>query len=424
LGRQISKLIPDYIQIGTTVGIGLITALSGYTELDIVVQGRYTLVAVGPLTLKIYIAISGLILIALGVYYHSRFAYLLGLAWGTFLWWSSQDAWPKLIGKTPQFEGDFYFGRFHDDEGIMLTFEMIFLVILTLFGLAKALCELASISSSNASEAIPKGRLLLVVIGIANIASGCLFGPPIILSPETASGIKAGARTGLSAVVTGILFVLSVFFAPIFTAIPAAATSPVLIMIGMILFQNVKVIDFTSKYGIAAFICLTLIPFTDSIFGGLGFGYVTFLVISILNGDVMENVRQFLVYYLSDRDGPSQQSGDKGDPPPSLRRASSAEGFQQQPSTGPQADLDGRGGDLIELGMMKRPPSYSDLASHQQGQPAAAAGDQPIPREGSGELSFPEVVHRARRNTMQLLQSVMADVDLENDILKPDLSRF
>jgi AGZA family xanthine/uracil permease-like MFS transporter len=408
LGRLISKLIPEYIQIGTTVGIGLITALSGYTELDIVVQGKYTLLAVGPITSEICIAISGLILIALGVYYHSRFAYLLGLGWGTFLWWSSQYAWPKLIGKAPQFEGD-SIGAFHDDNGVLLTFEMIFLIILTLFGLAKALCELAYITTTF--EAIPKGRLLLVIIGIANLASGSIYGPPVILSPETASGIKAGARTGLSAVVTGTLFLFSIFFAPFFTSIPAAATSPVLIMIGMILFQNVKAIDFTNKYGIAAFICLTLIPFTDSIIGGLGFGYATFATISFLNGDFKVYIEKFFTYYFGDESAANQGG----------RVGNNEEDMIQLPATASRVRR-----------RVQKSNSNNDLAATTAEGNEDKDNEEKIERDPEPEPvvtrerrnSAIVVVERARRNTISLLHSVIADVDLENDIVRAEMTRY
>jgi AGZA family xanthine/uracil permease-like MFS transporter len=293
--RLLSKFIPPYIQLGTTVGIGLITALSGYQEVEIVVRGKYTLLSVGKITPEICIAMSGLIGTAVGVYYHSKYAYFLCLVWGTFLWWASQDAWPSSIGADPEFEGTI-FSSFSDNNGTLITLQMCFLMLLTLFGLAKALCELAGIMA-NDNETIPRGRIVLIVIGLCNIFSGCIYGPPFVLSPESASGIKSGARTGLSSIVAGFGLLLTMFLAPLFTAIPEAATAPILIMIGGVLFQNVKNINFSKKYGIAAFVCLTLIPFTNSIIAGIGFAYVTYVIISFLNGDVWKNVKKIYYFY-------------------------------------------------------------------------------------------------------------------------------
>jgi AGZA family xanthine/uracil permease-like MFS transporter len=457
LSRLISKVIPNYIQIGTTIGIGLLTALSGYTEIDLVVPGRYTLLTVGTIDSQICIAISGIILIALGIYYHSRFAYLIGLVWGTFLWWSSQNAWPSSIASIPDFSGDF-FGPFHDSNGILVTFEMIFLIILTLFGLAKALCELAYITTTF--EAIPKGRLLLVIIGLANIGSGFIFGPPIILSPECASGIKAGARTGLSSVVAGIIFLLSIFFAPLFTAIPSAATSPVLIMIGMILFQNVKYIDFSSKYGIAAFITLTLIPFTDSIMGGLGFGYATFFIISFLNGDVKENVEKFFSFYFGSSSEEEEDKGDhnhKGGGRNSLNRLSkgksdvdmialpiTSKGRRTRGKGGSGAGSDTSNSSTEESNSVENLESAHNSAhndatddpttvasndnpsSEQPSSPSGPAsptspGGNPRNRRAS---SAAIVMQKVRRGTVAFLNDAITDMNLENDIVKIDTTRF
>ena len=77
--------------------------------------------------------------------------------------------------------------------------------------------------------------------GLTTVLSGYFSGPPILISPESAAGIKAGAKTGISTLVCGILFGIATFFYPIFAAVPAAGTAPLLIMVGVMLFANVKV---------------------------------------------------------------------------------------------------------------------------------------------------------------------------------------
>lgn len=306
LGRFITKMIPKYIQIATTIGIGLLTVLSAFVEIRLVVQGKYTLVAVGKITDEIIIAFSGLILIWIGNYYHSKVSYLIGLAWGTFLWWTSQDLWPTLWAEVPTIKAVDFHDISDSANTIALVFQIVILLILTLFGLAKALCDLALITPPD--DSIPKGRYIVVIVGACNILSGLISGPPIILSPETASGIKAGAKTGLSAIVCGSFFLLSVFFAPVFKSIPPAATSPILIMVGLILFQNIKKIDFSNLYGIPAFVCMTLIPFSDSIIAGLGFGFVTYIIISIITGDIKRLFQDFVEYYFPSEERVSIQT--------------------------------------------------------------------------------------------------------------------
>ena len=105
--------------------------------------------------------------------------------------------------------------------------------------------------------------------GLFTIISGCMGSAPILLSPESAAAIKAGAKTGLSVVVCGFLFLLSIFFTPFFSSIPYAGSSPVLIMIGVMLFQNVGRIDWKNHCeATPAFIVLFYIPFTYSVIQG------------------------------------------------------------------------------------------------------------------------------------------------------------
>lgn len=77
--------------------------------------------------------------------------------------------------------------------------------------------------------------------GLTTVLSGYFSGPPILISPESAAGIKAGAKTGVSTLVCGCLFGIATFFYPVFAAVPAAGTAPLLIMVGVMLFANVKV---------------------------------------------------------------------------------------------------------------------------------------------------------------------------------------
>ncbi len=442
LARFISKLIPEYIQIGTTIGIGLITALSGYQEIGLVEQGRYTLLSVGKITSKICIAMSGLIIISILVYYHSKVAYFIGILWGTFFWWSSQSLWPTEWVSTPILTGDF-FTSVENNDLILFIFEMIFLIILTLFGLAKALYSLVDNNNSNntaaASEAIPKGRILLIVIGVANIVSGLLYGPPIILSPECASGIKAGGKTGLCACITGIFFIFSIFFSPLFTSIPSAATSPVLIMIGMILFTNVQKINFSTKYGIAAFICLTLIPFTDSIMSGIGFGYITFIIISFLNGDVKGFMKMFYQLYCpcssssssdtsEELDKEEEEGGGDGKETTTTATTTSMsnedEGSSKEHHSG--SSISRLAGKIIQLSpnstrgyrSIEKGSHENNEDSIQPVEPATLTTTHTGSTHGRRASLADDVVERARRDAVAFLQTVVtSEVDLENDFV-------
>jgi AGZA family xanthine/uracil permease-like MFS transporter len=137
--------------------------------------------------------------------------------------------------------------------------------------------------------------------GLTTVLSGLGSGPPILLSPESAAGIKAGARTGLSTCVCGVLFCLSIFFSPIFEAVPHAGTAPLLVLVGVILFQNVKRVDWSViKEAVPAFCVLFFIPFTYSILQGVAFGYITYVSINAFTGDLWTNMNLFRAYYIGE----------------------------------------------------------------------------------------------------------------------------
>jgi adenine/guanine/hypoxanthine permease len=292
LGSTLTLLIPECIQASTTVGIGLLTALAGATEINLVVRGEYTLLEVGKLTNEVVISLTGLAVLGMAITRHSRFAYILALAYGTLLWWMVEDDWPKHYTATPTLESHALHAA--SPATVNLIFSLIFLNILTLYGLARALCDLAGLTSSTDDTSIPRGRILIFIIGLCNILSGVCYGPPIILSPESVGGIKAGAKTGLSAIIGGILFLFSIFWGPFFTHIPSTGTSPVLMVIGLFLFLNIYRINFKEpKDGIPAFCCLFFISFTNSILCGVSIGYAVYGVLHLFTGD--------LYYDLKDR---------------------------------------------------------------------------------------------------------------------------
>lgn len=182
----------------------------------------------------------------------------------------------------------------------------MFLTLLTAFGMAKALSDMAGILKDDGS--VPCQQWLILIIGAVNIASGLFFGPAFTILPETQAGIRAGAKTGLSAVVCGLLFIGALFFGPFFMAIPPAATSPLLVVVGMVMFLNIQRLDFTDyKYTFPAFCTLFYIPFTSSTLCGLVVGYFCYTVISIFTLDIIDNTKDIIEFYLPDCFKPSEK---------------------------------------------------------------------------------------------------------------------
>jgi hypothetical protein len=145
----------------------------------------------------------------------------------------------------------------------------------------------------------PRNRWIYVVCGVATLVSGLLSGPPVLISPESAGGIKAGAKTGLSTVVCGILFGLSVFFGPILENIPNAATAPLLLAVGIVLFQNVQKLNWKLiTDSTPAYVVLFFIPFTYSILQGVVIGYLVYLILGVLTGQIFYSSLDLWLFYF------------------------------------------------------------------------------------------------------------------------------
>jgi AGZA family xanthine/uracil permease-like MFS transporter len=106
---------------------------------------------------------------------------------------------------------------------------------------------------------------------------------------ESATGVEEGGRTGLTAVATAALFLLALFFTPVFTAVPAAATAPALVVVGAMMMRGVGGVDWRRlDEAVPAFLTLTVMPFTYSIANGLAIGVVSWVAIKVLTGKARE----------------------------------------------------------------------------------------------------------------------------------------
>lgn len=129
-----------------------------------------------------------------------------------------------------------------------------------------------------------------MTVDAVGVSFGSLLGTSTITAfVESASGVGAGGRTGLTAVTCGIMFLLCLFFAPIITLVPNCATSPVLILVGALMMEAIKDIDFSDwTEGFPAFLVIALMPFTYSIANGVAAGLIVYPLMKIVAGRTSE----------------------------------------------------------------------------------------------------------------------------------------
>ena len=135
------------------------------------------------------------------------------------------------------------------------------------------------------NEKLPRIKPALLADAIAT-SVGAVFGTSTTTTyVESSAGVGAGARTGLASVVTGVLFLVAILFAPIFTAIPGFATAPALIFVGFLMISAILKVDFGDlTEAVPAYLCLLAMPLMYSIAEGIAIGVISYVVINVICG--------------------------------------------------------------------------------------------------------------------------------------------
>lgn len=134
-------------------------------------------------------------------------------------------------------------------------------------------------------EKLPNIKQALLADAIATSAGAVLGTSTTTTFVESSAGVGAGARTGLASIVTGFLFLIAIFFAPIFTAIPGFATAPALIFVGFLMVSSIIKVDFNDlSEAIPAYLCMLAMPLAYSISEGIAIGVISYVAISVCCG--------------------------------------------------------------------------------------------------------------------------------------------
>ena len=208
-------------------------------------------------------------------------------------WNLNVPAWPDQIVDLPDFSllGEFsLFGSF-ERVGVVTALLFIFTLLLADFfdtmGTMTAIGAEAGLLDEEGTP--PNSKRILIVDSVAAAAGGAASVSSNTSYIESASGVGEGARTGLASVVTGLLFLLSTVFAPLVEIIPNEAAVPALVLVGFLMMQQVRHIDWDDvEIAIPAFLTIALMPFTYSISVGIGAGFVAYVLIKVVRGKIAE----------------------------------------------------------------------------------------------------------------------------------------
>jgi len=313
--------VPAQLKVAISVGIGLFIALIGFVDAGFVRRLPDAAQSTVPVQLGqngqlagwpvLVFAIGLVLVIALWVR-HVRGAILISIIATTIIaivveavfdvgssadspkgWSLNVPSWPDKIFDTPHFDtlGHFSLLGSFQNVGVVTSILLIFTLMLADFfdtmGTMTAIGAEAGLLLPDGTP--PNTRSILVIDSLAAAAGGAAGVSSNTAYIESASGVGEGARTGLSAVVTGVLFLLATFVAPLVAIIPSEAAVPALVLVGFLMMQQVKGIDWDDlEIAIPAFLTIVLMPFTYSISVGIGAGFLAYVLIKVVRGKVAE----------------------------------------------------------------------------------------------------------------------------------------
>jgi adenine/guanine/hypoxanthine permease len=297
--ERIIGAIPYTLKLAITCGIGLFIAFVGLRNGGIVVASQATFVTAGDFTSgSTALCLAGLTLTIVLVARRVPAAIVLGMAITTVVGLvvpneagGTVTTWPSTLVAAPaspapvllQLDLAFLTSMtgFFQALPLILTLLLVdmFDNIGTLIGVAKRAGLL------EADGTLPRAGRVLVADSLAAILSALLGTSTVVSYIESASGVEAGGRTGLTTLTTAACFLLALFLAPLFLAVPAAATAPALVVVGIFMMQSATEIDL-ADFGTAAPSVLTLlaIPLTFSIAEGIGLGLIATVVLAVATG--------------------------------------------------------------------------------------------------------------------------------------------
>jgi AGZA family xanthine/uracil permease-like MFS transporter len=291
LREAIALAIPPSLRRATAAGIGLLLAFIGLQNAGFVADNPATLVGVGPLDHRALLTLLGLGVIVWLTRRNSPLAYLAGIFVVTMVAWLG--GWvvaPANWTSAPDFESVFLRLDVWGALRLSLLPAILTVMMTDLFDSLSTFIGVAQASNLVDAEGRPRNlRKGLVVDAFATLGAGLFGSSPGTAYVESIAGIRAGGRTGRTAMVTALCFLPCLFVAPLAAAVPSYATAAVLIIVGVSMFQVVAGVDFERlEIAVPAFATLILIPLTFSITQGILWGFILHVALHVIAGRTRE----------------------------------------------------------------------------------------------------------------------------------------
>lgn len=287
--EAIVNAIPINLRYAIGGGIGLFIAFIGLQNAGVVVNNDATLVVLGDITSgSALLAMIGLVVTGLLYIKNVKGAMLLGILVTTIIGipmgvtdFQGVLSAPESIAPIfCQFDWKNVFTL----DMLIVVFTFLFIDMFDTVGTLIGVCTKAKLVNENGN--INRLSEAFMADAIATTVGACLGTSTTTTYVESASGVAQGGRSGLTAFVVACCFAVALLFSPLFLSIPAAATAPVLIIVGLMMLEPIKNIDFSDfSEAIPAFVCLIMMPVAYSISDGILLGMISYFVLNLVCGN-------------------------------------------------------------------------------------------------------------------------------------------
>ncbi|MFA6752137.1 MAG: NCS2 family permease, partial [Fermentimonas sp.] len=288
--EMIVKSIPSTIKDAIPVGIGLFITFLGLQNAGLIVRDENTMLTLGAMSdPHIWVASLGLILTAVLYFKKVHGAFLIGIVAATvfaLILGLVQMPTGSLVSLPPDISPifmKFEWSNIFTLDMLIVVFTFLFVNLFDTIGTLLGVASKIGLTDKDGSFPQIKKALFADALGTT---FGAVLGTSTVTSyVESASGVAAGGRTGLTALSTAIMFFLALFLAPLFLMVPASATAPALILVGLFMITSVVKINFNDMTeALPAFLTIVMMPFAFSIAQGIVFGMLSFVLLKALSG--------------------------------------------------------------------------------------------------------------------------------------------
>lgn len=287
------KSIPLDLRRAICAGIGAFIAFLGLQQMGVIVKNDATLVGLGDLkSAKVLFSLFSLILIMFFWALKIKAAFILGILLSSFIAWIFNidgANFPKELFSLPNFSTDDGLGAIFLQLDIKAALNLAMIPIILTFFITQLFDSIGTITGVGARGKIFESKdgekklgRTLISDASASTLGGLIGTSTVTAFVESSTGVESGGRSGLTALVVAVCFGLCLFLLPLFKAIPSGAIYPVLVMVGILMFMEVKNIDFKAPaIAVSSFFIIVMMPFTYSITTGFAFGFIAYTLMCL-----------------------------------------------------------------------------------------------------------------------------------------------